>query len=139
VNGEPTGQSGAESIKGKRWPKTGLVLAQAQSRSAGPAGPGLPAQGRNVRRAGRRSGIGTATGWRYVTKTVALLVARAWRLRQALRAAGKPEHAYLVIDGTLFPIDQVAAARPFYSGKHRKHGMNLQVITSPGREIVWVP
>jgi hypothetical protein len=32
----------------------------------------------------------------------------------------------------------VAADRPFYSGKHRKHGMNLQVIAGPGGEIVWV-
>jgi hypothetical protein len=33
-------------------------------------------------------------------------------------------HAYVVIDGTLIPIDRVAADRPFYSGKHRRHGMN---------------
>ena len=32
----------------------------------------------------------------------------------------------------------MAADRPFYSGKHRKHGMNLQVISSPDGEIVWV-
>jgi hypothetical protein len=32
----------------------------------------------------------------------------------------------------------VAADRPFYSGKHRRHGMNLQVIATPGGEIVWV-
>jgi DDE superfamily endonuclease len=43
-----------------------------------------------------------------------------------------------VIDGTLIPIDRVAADRPFYSGKHRRHGMNLQVIASPGGDIVWV-
>ena len=43
-----------------------------------------------------------------------------------------------MIDGTLIPIDRVAADRPFYSGKHRKHGMNLQVIASPGGDIVWV-
>jgi DDE superfamily endonuclease len=43
-----------------------------------------------------------------------------------------------VIDGTLIPIDRVAADRPFYSGKHRKHGMNLQVIASPQGEILWV-
>jgi hypothetical protein len=46
--------------------------------------------------------------------------------------------AYLVIDGTLIPIDRVAADRPFYSGKHRKHGMNLQVIAGPDGDIVWV-
>jgi hypothetical protein len=43
-----------------------------------------------------------------------------------------------VLDGTLIPIDQLAADRPFYSGKHRKHGMNLQVIATPSGEIAWV-
>jgi hypothetical protein len=32
----------------------------------------------------------------------------------------------------------VAADRPFYSSKHRRHGMNLQVIATPGGDIVWV-
>jgi hypothetical protein len=31
----------------------------------------------------------------------------------------------------LNPIDRVAADRPFYSGEHRRHGMNLQVIYAP--------
>jgi Helix-turn-helix of DDE superfamily endonuclease/DDE superfamily endonuclease len=83
-------------------------------------------------------GVGTATAWRYVTETVALLAARSPKLRQALQDASKAGHAYLVIDGTVIPIDRVAADRPFYSGKHRKHGMNLQVISSPGGDIVWV-
>jgi hypothetical protein len=46
-------------------------------------------------------GIGTATAWRYVTETVALLAARAPGLRRALRDAARAGHAYLVIDGTL--------------------------------------
>jgi hypothetical protein len=65
-------------------------------------------------------GISTATAWQYVTETVALLAARSPNLRQALRDARKTGHA----DG------------PFYSGKHRKHGMNLQVIASPDGDIV---
>ena len=83
-------------------------------------------------------GIGTATAWRYVQETVALLGARAPKLDAALRSASPRGHAFVVIDGTLIPIDRVAADRPFYSGKHRKHGMNLQVIASPHGEILWV-
>ncbi len=83
-------------------------------------------------------GVGTATAWRYVTETVALLAARSPKLRQALAAAKDAGHAYLVIDGTLIPIDRVAADRPFYSGKHRRHGMNLQVIAGPDGDIIWV-
>ena len=83
-------------------------------------------------------GIGTATAWRYVTETIALLAARSPRLRTALRDAKKAGHAYMVLDGTLIPIDRVAADRPFYSGKHGRHGMNLQVIAAPGGDIIWV-
>jgi hypothetical protein len=83
-------------------------------------------------------GVGTATAWRYVTETVGLLAARSPKLRTALRKATKAGHPYVVIDGTLIPADRLAADRPYYSGKHRRHGMNLQVIAAPDGEIVWV-
>ena len=62
-------------------------------------------------------GVGTTTAWRYVRETVALLAARAPKLRQAVRDAKKSGYAYVVVDGTLIPIDRVAADRLFYSGK----------------------
>jgi hypothetical protein len=76
-------------------------------------------------------GIGTATAWRYVREAVTLLAARFPKLRRALANAKDAGHTCLVIDGTLVPIDRVARGRPFYSGKHRRHGMNLQVIAPP--------
>jgi hypothetical protein len=82
--------------------------------------------------------VGVTTAWRYVQEVVALLAARAPRLRQAVRDAKKAGYAYVVLDGTLIPIDRVAADRPFYSGKHKKHGMNLQVIASPAGDVLWV-
>ncbi len=45
--------------------------------------------------------------------------------------------AFVILDGTLLPIDHIAADRPFYSGKHRKHGMNLQVLTDPFGKLIW--
>jgi hypothetical protein len=83
-------------------------------------------------------GVGLATAWRYVEETTALLAARAPKLRQAVRDAKKAGHAYVIIDGTLIPIDRVAADRPFYSGKHKRHGMNLQVIASPDGDVLRV-
>src|SRR5580692_8969755 len=83
-------------------------------------------------------GVGTATAWRYLQETVGLLAARAPKLRQAVRDAKKAGHAYVVVDGTLIPIDRVAADRPFYSGKHKRHGMNLQVMASPDGDVLWV-
>jgi hypothetical protein len=82
--------------------------------------------------------VGTATAWRYVSETVALLAARAPKLRQAVRDAKKTGYAYVVLDGTLIAADRVAADRPFYYGKHKRHGMNLQVIASPTGDILWV-
>ena len=82
--------------------------------------------------------VGTATAWRYVNETVELLAARAPKLGKATRDAREAGHAYVVLDGTLIHIDRVAADRPFYSGKHRRHGMNLQVIAGPDGDILWV-
>ena len=67
-----------------------------------------------------------------------LLAARAPALRRAVRDAKKAGWAYVVLDGTLIPVDRVTADRLFYSGKHKKHGMNLQVIASPDGDIVWL-
>jgi hypothetical protein len=73
-----------------------------------------------------------------VNETVALLAVRAPKLRKAVRDAKKAGRAYVVVDGTLIPIDRVAADRPFYSGTHKKHGMNPQVIASPDGDILWM-
>ncbi|CAL9675171.1 hypothetical protein SUDANB9_07760 [Streptomyces sp. enrichment culture] len=43
----------------------------------------------------------------------------------------------MILDGTLLPIDRFAADRPFYSGKHKKHGMNVQVLAHPKGRLVW--
>jgi hypothetical protein len=83
-------------------------------------------------------GVGTYTAWRYVNETLDLLAARAPKLRKAVRDAKRAGHAYVVVDGTLIAIDRVARDRPFYSGKHKKHGMNLQVIASPDGDVLWV-
>src|SRR5262249_44548524 len=81
---------------------------------------------------------GAAAAGGYVRAAVAVLAAGAQKLPAALAAAKKAGHAFVVIDGTLIPVDRLAADRPFYSGKHRRHGMNLQVISSPQGEILWV-
>lgn len=83
-------------------------------------------------------GVGTATAWRYVTETVALLAARAPKLRRAVRDAVRTGYPFAVLDGTLIRTDRVAADRPFFSGKHHGHGMNLQVISGPAGQLLWV-
>jgi hypothetical protein len=56
-------------------------------------------------------GVGTTTAWRYVEEVITLLAARASRLRKAVRDAKRAGWAYVVLDGTLIPIDRVAADR----------------------------
>lgn len=45
--------------------------------------------------------------------------------------------AYTILDGTLIAIDRVADQKPCYSGKHRRHGVNVQVIADPAGRLVW--
>lgn len=65
-----------------------------------------------------------------MTEIVALLAAGSPKLRQARQDAKTAGHAYLVIDCTLIPFDRLAVDRSFYSGRHRRRGMNLQVIAN---------
>jgi hypothetical protein len=38
--------------------------------------------------------------------------------------------AYAILDGTLISIDRVHHQKPYYSGKHRRHGVNVQIIAA---------
>ncbi|URM89888.1 transposase family protein [Streptomyces sp. MRC013] len=80
-------------------------------------------------------GIGTTTAYRYVTEAVDLLATLAPTLSDAVRTASAK--AYLLLDGTPLPIDRIVADRPSYPGKHKKHGMNVQVITGPSGWLLW--
>ncbi|NJQ15312.1 transposase family protein [Streptomyces bohaiensis] len=79
--------------------------------------------------------VGTSTVYRYINEAVELLAVLAPTLDEAVRTASRK--AYVLIDGTLLPIDRIAADRPFYSGKHKKHGMNVQVLADPFGCLLW--
>jgi Helix-turn-helix of DDE superfamily endonuclease/DDE superfamily endonuclease len=80
-------------------------------------------------------GVGTSTVGRYVAEAVEVLAALAPGLAAAVRGAARK--AFVILDGTLLPIDRIAADRPYYSGKHKKHGMNVQVIADPFGRLLW--
>ncbi len=84
--------------------------------------------------------VSTATVYRYLTEAIGLLAALAPTLEQAITvAAGK---AFVILDGTLLRIDRVGMTsgydRAFYSGKHKCHGLNVQVIADPVGRLVWI-
>lgn len=80
-------------------------------------------------------GIGLSTAWRYIHETVDLLATAATDAHTA--AARAARLAYAILDGTLIPIDRVAAERPYYSGKHKRHGLNVQILADPRGNLVW--
>ncbi|MGP4112693.1 transposase family protein [Streptomyces sp. 4N509B] len=80
-------------------------------------------------------GVGTTTAYRYVTEAVEVLSALAPDLTTVVASAtGK---AFVILDGTLLPIDRIAADRPYYSGKRHRHGMNIQVLADPFGRLLW--
>lgn len=70
-----------------------------------------------------------------VDTAIDVLAALAPTLAEAMKTASTK--AFVMLDGTLLPIDRIAADRPFYSGKHQEHGMNVQVITDPMGRLLW--
>ena len=79
--------------------------------------------------------IGTTTAWRYVREVIDLLAGLADDLGATVERAARL--AYAILDGTLVPIDRVAEQKPYYSGKHKRHGVNVQVLADPAGRLVW--
>lgn len=79
--------------------------------------------------------IGVTTAWRYVREAIDLLAATADDLDAVM--ARIRVLAYAILDGTLIPIDRVADQKPYFSGKHRRHGVNVQVIADPAGRLIW--
>ena len=80
-------------------------------------------------------GVSETTAWRYVDETLDLLASWAPGLREALVGLGEGD--FVIVDGTLIPTDRIAADEPYYSQKHKQHGMNVQVIAAPDGTPLW--
>ncbi|MFI2188617.1 transposase family protein [Streptomyces sioyaensis] len=80
-------------------------------------------------------GIGIATVFRYIREAVEVLAALAPTLTEAMETIRTK--AFVILDGTLLPIDRIAADTPYYSGRHKRHGMNVQVLTDPFGRLLW--
>jgi hypothetical protein len=84
-------------------------------------------------------GIGTTTVFRYIREALEVLAALAPSLSDAVTVAARK--AFVILDGTLLRIDRVAMGsgrdRPYYSGKHKTHGVNVQVLADPNGRLIW--
>ncbi|MFI6339934.1 transposase family protein [Streptomyces sp. NPDC050535] len=79
--------------------------------------------------------IGIATVYRYIREAAEALAALTPSLAEAMRTIR--EKAFVILDGTLLPIDRIAADSPYHSGKHKRHGMNIQVLADPFGRLLW--
>ncbi|WP_399125615.1 transposase family protein [Streptomyces sp. ITFR-6] len=80
-------------------------------------------------------GISVGTAHAYVTSVTGLLADRAPGLLKTLRSHD-PE--FVLLDGTLAECDRVGDGKADYSAKHKRHGVNVQVVTDPAGEILWI-
>lgn len=86
-------------------------------------------------------GIDASTMWRNIDEGITLLAGRAIRLRDVLRLARKKGWEYLLVDGTLISTvafgRKITARQAHYSGKHKRHGMNVQTVCAPDGTLLW--
>ncbi|KOX32999.1 MULTISPECIES: IS5/IS1182 family transposase [unclassified Streptomyces] len=81
-------------------------------------------------------GVSVGTAHAYVQAVVQHLSGRAPGLLRVLRAAD-PDH--VLLDGTLAECDRVGDSRVDFSQKHRRHGVNVQVVADPAGKLLWIP
>ncbi|CAM5621008.1 Transposase OS=Streptomyces tendae OX=1932 GN=F3L20_33230 PE=4 SV=1 [Streptomyces tendae] len=80
-------------------------------------------------------GISVGTAHAYITAVTGLLAEQAPGLLKTLRAQ---EQDFVLLDGTLAECDRVGDGRADYSSKHKRHGVNVRVVTDPAGEILWL-
>ncbi len=88
-------------------------------------------------------GVSAATCWRDVAEGISVLADRGRRisLKDVARLAVKMGWDYLIVDGVHVPAvtfgRKTGGQRAFYSGKHKRHGLNVQTVCSPAGELLW--
>lgn len=88
-------------------------------------------------------GIGKSTAYRYLHEGIDALAACAPDLAEAMGAAKAAGAGHLNLDGTVVRTDRLAAVGPngadlWWSGKHKHHGGNIQVLSDPAGWPIWV-
>ncbi|MGX1952628.1 transposase family protein [Streptomyces anulatus] len=80
-------------------------------------------------------GISESTAHAYTSAVIDLLAERAPGLLKVLR---ETDPVFSLLDGTLAECDRVGDGRADYSHKHRRHGVNVQVVTDPQGRLLWL-
>lgn len=80
-------------------------------------------------------GISVGTAHAYVTSVTGLLAEQAPGLLKTLR---EHDPDFVLLDGTLTERDRARDGRADYSAEHRRHGVNVQVVTDPAGRTPWL-
>jgi DDE superfamily endonuclease len=98
--------------------------------------------GTRIRQLAADNGISVKTVYRYLHEGIDLLAAHAPDLRHALTAAAAAGLSHVNLDGVVIRTDRVKTPGPngadlWWSGKHKHHGGNIQVISAPDGWPLW--
>lgn len=99
--------------------------------------------GERVRRLWRDDQISRSTAYAYLDEGIEVLSQQAPDLKAVIEAAREAGVTHLNLDGTVVRTDRVSTPGPngaglWWSGKHKHHGGNVQVISTPGGWPLWV-
>lgn len=91
----------------------------------------------------RDAQVSIATGYRYLHEAIDVIAAHAPELPDVLTEGLREGWAFVCLDGTLIPSTHCSAPSDsghdlWYSGKHKQHGGNIQVVADPTGWPVWV-
>jgi hypothetical protein len=98
--------------------------------------------GTRVRQLAADNAIGKSTAYDYLHEGIDVLAAQAPDLATALAEAQHEGVGHLNLDGTVLRTDRVATPGPngadlWWSGKHKHHGGNIQVLSDPEGWPLW--
>ncbi len=101
------------------------------------------ADGTALRLLARDAATSQATAYRYLHEAVDVIAAHVPDLHEVLAEGRERGWDYLCLDGTTVPTDRCSERSEngydlWYSGKHKRHGANVQVLTDPTGYPVWV-
>ncbi|CAM5612482.1 DDE superfamily endonuclease OS=Streptomyces griseorubiginosus OX=67304 GN=DWG14_08361 PE=4 SV=1 [Streptomyces griseorubiginosus] len=80
-------------------------------------------------------GINESTAHACTSAVIDLLAERAPGLLTVSREA---DADFVLLDGTRAEYDRDGDGRADYSHKHRRHGVNVRVVTDPGGRLLWL-
>lgn len=100
--------------------------------------------GTRIRQLAVDNALPKSTAYEYLWEGLEVLAQSAPSLHAAIDAARAASDGHIGLDGTLIPTTRAQVEGPtkgvdlFWSGKHHRHGVNIQVISAPDGYPLWV-